>query len=168
LPPLLRGAPTDPATGLVLFPVMVLGVGLLGITLTALVDGQAGLQGLGTRLRHWRVGLRWYAPLLLPPALILLVLAGLCAAIGPVFTPNWFGIGVVIGLVAGVCEELGWTGFALPRLLARFRALPAGLLLGVGWGLWHLPVVDYLGAASPHGTSWLPFALAFVALLTAL
>ena len=47
-------------------------------------------------------------------------------------------------------------------------ALSAGLWLGVLWGLWHAPVVDYLGAAAPHGAYWLPFFLAFIAILTAM
>jgi uncharacterized protein len=48
------------------------------------------------------------------------------------------------------------------------QVLATGILLGVLWGLWHLPVVDSLGAAAPHGEYWLPFFLAFVALVTAM
>ena len=36
-------------------------------------------------------------------------------------------------------EETGWRGFALPRLLTRFRPLTAALILGVIWGIWHTP-----------------------------
>jgi len=36
-------------------------------------------------------------------------------------------------------EETGWRGFALPRLLTKFRPLTAGLILGVIWGIWHTP-----------------------------
>jgi uncharacterized protein len=36
------------------------------------------------------------------------------------------------------------------------------------WGLWHAPVVDYLGAAAPHGAYWLPFFLSFVAIVAAM
>lgn len=51
---------------------------------------------------------------------------------------------------------------------ARFGALGGALLLGVLWGLWHFPVVDSLGAASPHGRYWPEFFGAFVAAIVAL
>jgi membrane protease YdiL (CAAX protease family) len=59
-------------------------------------------------------------------------------------------------------------GFAFPKLQLQYSPLSAGILLGVLWGLWHLPVVDSLGAAAPHGIYWLPFFLAFIALVTAM
>ena len=59
-------------------------------------------------------------------------------------------------------------GFAYPRMQLKQGALATGILLGVLWGLWHAPVVDYLGGAAPHGVYWLPFFLTFVALVTAM
>jgi hypothetical protein len=46
--------------------------------------------------------------------------------------------------------------------------LGAGVLLGLLWGVWHLPVVDYLGTSTPHGSYWLPYFLAFIAVMTAM
>jgi membrane protease YdiL (CAAX protease family) len=88
--------------------------------------------------------------------------------VSPVFAPNVFLLGIVFGLFPGFFEEVGWMGFAFPKMRATRSALGAGLLLGVLWGLWHAPVVDYLGAAAPHGLYWLPFFLAFITILTAM
>jgi CAAX protease family protein len=40
-------------------------------------------------------------------------------------------------------------------------------LLGLLWGAWHIPVIDYLGTATPHGPYWFPFFLAFTNAMTA-
>jgi membrane protease YdiL (CAAX protease family) len=88
--------------------------------------------------------------------------------VSPAFRPNLLVIGLGFGLVAGFFEEIGWTGFAYPRMRQRFGALIGAVILGVAWGCWHLPVVDALGAASPHGPAWPAFFVAFAAALTGL
>lgn len=165
-----RSAAAETTRSLAAFPILVVGVGLTGLGLTAVVDGRAGVRALVARMGRWRVGVRWYAVLLLPPTLILAVLLLLRAVASPAFAPKVFLPGLLFGLPAGFFEELGWTGYAYPRLRAasRFRPLAVGVGLGVLWGLWHLPVVDHLGAASPHGAAWLPFFLSFIAVVTAI
>jgi membrane protease YdiL (CAAX protease family) len=167
-PGLSRDGSVRPADLLPAFPLMVVGVALAGAALTAVVGGRRGLRELRGRLGRWRVGARWYAAVLVPPALILVALVGLSRYLSPAFAPNLFVLGLLFGVVAGVFEEIGWMGYAYPRLRAGRGALGAGVLLGVLWGAWHLPVVDSLGAASPHGAAWPPFFLAFVLLVTAL
>jgi membrane protease YdiL (CAAX protease family) len=44
-------------------------------------------------------------------------------------------------------EEIGWRGFLLPGLLRRMNPLSASLVLGVVWGVWHLPIDLYAGFA---------------------
>jgi membrane protease YdiL (CAAX protease family) len=166
-PRLLRGESTPPTTALLLFPIMELAVCLAGLTLTAVVDGRRGLRDLAARLGRWRVGVQWYAALLIPPVVILTVLLALSGLLSPEYAPRLFPFGIVFGLIAGFFEEIGWTGYALPKMLAWRRALSTSVILGLLWGLWHAPVVDGLGAA-PHGAFWVPFFLVFIAAMTAM
>lgn len=45
---------------------------------------------------------------------------------------------MIFVLVIG--EEIGWRGFLQPRLRARTGLLAAGLMPGIVWTLWHLPI----------------------------
>lgn len=49
-------------------------------------------------------------------------------------------MGLAVGLPTGILEELGWTGFAIPRLSLRHGVRATGLIVGMLWGAWHLPV----------------------------
>ena len=114
-------------------------------TLAALlVEARAG--GVGTLLRQvatWRVGLAWYALVLVGP-IVVIVLADLIYVVsggGPpaawVALPS--SLAFVGPLVAGsLGEELGWRGFAQPRLQTRYGALWASVIIGIIWGTWHL------------------------------
>ena len=57
---------------------------------------------------------------------------------------------------------------AFPKLCLQKNALAASLILGVLWSIWHLPVTNYLGTATPHGASWFSFFVAFAAAMTAI
>ncbi len=172
-PRLVRGEALRSIDALLLFPALVVGVGLLGIILTAVIDGRNGLRDLFARMRRAdRFNVGWYAPaLLIPPVVILTVLFCLSVLVSPSFAPGFFPLGIVFGLVPGFFEEIGWMGFAFPKLrmnMEKRSVLATGVILGALWGLWHAPVVDYLGAAAPHGAYWLPFFLSFIALMTAM
>jgi membrane protease YdiL (CAAX protease family) len=65
---------------------------------------------------------------------------------------------VLLVLTDGLGEELGWRGFLLPRLLSRYRAVLASLILGFGWWLWHLPLIWTPGAAIEGQPLWLLLA----------
>ncbi len=126
---------------------MLRGPSISGLLLTGLVDGRAGLRDLLTRFTKWRVNLAWYAiALLTAPLVLMAVLLGL-SLLSPVFLPGALAadnpvgrltFGIVAGLAAGFCEELGWTGFAVPRLRLRYGVLTTGLVVGVLWGAWHI------------------------------
>jgi uncharacterized protein len=153
-------------TGL-LFLLMLLGPSTSGLMLTALMDGRAGMRELGSRLVLWRVGARWYAAgLLTIPLFLLAILWPLSAIVDPVFAPRFQWALLPIGLVAGACEEIGWTGVATPLLLKRQSPDAAGLSLGLVWALWHV-LVDFRYNFGTMGIAWpLEFAVVYVATLT--
>jgi CAAX protease family protein len=164
---LLRGEAIPKFAGLMMFPAMLLGPSLIGIVLTRIVDGASGLRDLFSRMRLVRFPARWYAALLVPPAMVLTVLLCMKTFISPVFSPNRFFIGASFGLAAGF-EEIGWMGYAFPKMPHVGNALVPAILLGLLWGVWHIPVIDYLGTSTPHGAYWFPFFLAFTAAMTAM
>lgn len=166
-PYLVRHQPIPKMSGLLMFPAMLLGPSLAGLLLTRVVDGPGALGGLFSRMRRFRVSAFWYASLLIPPVLVLSVLLGMAKAVSPAFAPKLFLIGVLFGCPAGFFEEIGWMGYAFPKMARTRSAFRASILLGLLWGLWHLPVIDYLGVATPHGAYFVPYFVAFTAAMTA-
>ncbi len=167
-PHLIRRQPLPELTGVLMFPAMLLGPSLACILLTRLFDGPAGLREVFSRMRHFGFTVRWYAALLIPPILVLSILLLLKTFVSPVYSPNRFWLGMAFGIPAGFFEEIGWTGFAFPKMRLKLPPLRAAILLGLLWGLWHVPVINFLGTAVPHGTYWLHFFLAFTAAMTAM
>jgi membrane protease YdiL (CAAX protease family) len=130
------------------------GVAALIVVLTA--DGVTGMRRLFAGLGRWRVG--WgYAFFAIVLPLLLFAVAVLASRLiqrawpdlrllGDVDYLSGIGILPALGLwllTFGLGEELGWRGFALPRLQATFSAYTASLLLGVVWAGWHLPAFFY-------------------------
>jgi membrane protease YdiL (CAAX protease family) len=151
-----------------MFPAMLLGPALSGIFLTRRLDGRGGLLAVFARMRRFQFNPRLYLALLIPLVLILGVLLALKTFVSPVYRPNRFWLGITFAIPAGILEEIGWMGFAYPKLRLRFAVLPAAAILGLFWGLWHAPVIDFLGAASPHGSALPFFFAAFVAIMSAI
>jgi len=121
--------------------VMLAGPSVAGLLLTGLVDGRAGYRELFSRLRKWRVNFRWYAIAILPAPLIA---AGVLFALSlksPLLTTGNEAAVLLGGLGAAlttILEEIGWTGFVVPRLRRRHSVPMTGLIVGALWGLWHL------------------------------
>jgi CAAX protease family protein len=144
-------APSEQATKLlpIAILVMVIGPSAAGLLLTGLVHGRAGFHELLSRLFKWRVGISWYAvALLTTPILATLIMLAL-SLFSPEFLPKIFTandrmslllIGSISGLVVGVFEEVGWTGFAIPKLRLWHGVLATGLIVGFLWAMWHFLV----------------------------
>ncbi len=145
---------------------MLAGPSIAGILLTGLIYGKAGLREFLSRLLRWRVGARWYAVALLTAPLVFTAVLLALSLISPVFRPSIFTtndkvslllFGISGALGAGIFEELGWTGFAVPRLRLRYGVLTSGLIVGVLWGAWHLLTNDFWASGTTSGA--LPLAL---------
>jgi membrane protease YdiL (CAAX protease family) len=133
----------------------------------ALTGGRGALRELGSRLVRWRVGWQWYVVVILGPALFSLAVAGVYTLFGGSWAeaaPPAILAGpllllplflAILTLTDGLGEELAWRGFALPRLLTRYNALLASVVLGVIWALWHLPLLWTEGNGMFHLPVWL-------------
>ena len=177
--PIIGGVGAIPGTAeetTELFPavylVTVAGPSLAGLLLTGLTGGWTAFRELGSRLLKWRVGARWYAVALLTTPLTVMATLLSLSLISPEFLPGFlttsvkasmlqFGFVASVGLLTGLLEELGWTGFAIPRLLGRHGVLATGLFVGLLWGAWHF-LSNIWGSGTSSGV---PLALFMPAIL---
>ena len=146
---------------------------MAAVFLTHRSEGRAGVRELLRRVVQADVGLRWYGfavgymlAIQLASALIHRLVFGAWPRLGdtpPFLIP--FAIALSTPVQAG--EEIGWRGYALPRLAARFGWAPASLLLGVVWGFWHLPQF-FIRDGGGYGHSVFVFTLMTMAISVAL
>lgn len=129
----------------------VLSASIAGVIMTAVEDGREGLKLMLKQLMIWRVGIGYwlFALLFLVPAVLIGSLAN------PLFNGDPLSLDsmrpafeilpmyVSFFIVAGLGQELGWTGFLTPRLQARFSALNSCVIRAFLVGLWHLPLLFY-------------------------
>jgi membrane protease YdiL (CAAX protease family) len=144
----------------------LVGLGAFGPALAAMVAARAEGSGVGALLRplgRFRVGFGWYPVALFLPGAIFVAAAGAYDALGhtePLFYPPATPAYVAAAVVFPIGEEIGWRGFALPRLCDRFGALRASAIVGVFWMLWHLPMLELQGLSPGLCLVYLPYMVA--------
>jgi membrane protease YdiL (CAAX protease family) len=123
------------------------------ILLSRAMEGKTETQALFLSLRRWRTGIHWYLFILLYPAAIWFLARAIDYLFGRPFEfmppiLSYFPLDQSYMVVAALVfafpntlgEEIGWRGFALPRLQAKYNALAASVLLGLFWAIWHIPM----------------------------
>ena len=127
-------------------PMVPFGPWIAALIAAGLSGGRRSLGQLLAQLARWRSSLGWYAAAVLLPLGILGLAAALTSAVGGSMAfspgPEWTQVAatfVSTMILIGVFEEVGWRGYALPRLQQSMGGLPAALVLGVVWAAWHLP-----------------------------
>lgn len=137
-----------------------LSASLAAIALVQIEGRKGGLRELLSRALIWRVGIRWWLFALffmVVPSVAALYLYRLLG--GPAV--DWSGLEplykivpmfIFLTIAAGIGEEFGWRGFLLPRLQTRHSALVSGLIIGVAWATWHVPMFFIEGTGQyEHG-----------------
>ena len=143
--------PLAMTTGIPFEPLLIIGSWMPNIAafivLGLILREQRGIRRLLAGWGRWNVGLGWYLAAL-SPFVVAFLAVGVYLILGgttttpeqPVTVPSIVGAFVIALITGATGEELGWRGFLLPRLQARSTALLASLIVGVVWGLWHLPL----------------------------
>jgi membrane protease YdiL (CAAX protease family) len=143
-------------------------------SVTYLKEGKSAVKKLLKSGADYRFGRIWFIPtfLLFPlwagTAFLLGILTEGATASLPWFSNPLsllfnFGISnfVYMFVFVGVAEEFGWRGYALDRLQARFSAIISSIILGLVWGLWHLPLF-FIGGSNQQAAGLGPYLLQIV------
>jgi membrane protease YdiL (CAAX protease family) len=157
-------------------PIFLIGVfapGFVALALTAYSEGRDGVARLLSRIGQWEVGARWYlfaiaymAATKLLAAVIHRLITGTWPTFGDVLLPLMLGA-ILVSTWVQAGEEIGWRGYALPRLATHLGLGGASVCLGVIWALWHLPLFFLPGSGS-DGQSFPIYLLHVTALSVAM
>ena len=160
--------------GLILVLLMSYGPTLAALVVTSATDGRQGMRTLLARLLPWRAGPGWYMLALAGPAVLAFSIGTLQELLGATLRPlpapplQVVLLALLASVVRGVVngEEVGWRGYALPRLQERYSALHASLILGLIWFAFHVPIMFIPGSVGGSQTldTALPFLINVLAL----
>jgi uncharacterized protein len=167
------GASPLSGVGGAIYIIGVFAPALVAIAFTARAGGRDAALALLRRLIQAPSRARWYifaigymAVVKLGGAVAYRIVAGTWPTFGA--TP-WYLLALAIPFTTPVQsgEELGWRGYALPRLATQLGLGAASLVLGAIWALWHLPFF-FIAGVDKTGQSFPVFVLGSVALSAAM
>jgi uncharacterized protein len=139
-----------------LFYLAVYAPSISAVMLTQRALGWQGVRALLGTYGHWRARWYWY---LIPAVLVpLITTCGVLLQAWQTQQPFQFQISFFSSTLLALPltllrdpgplgEELGFRGYALPRLLTLMNPFAASLVLGAVWALWHLPSFFISGMA---------------------
>ncbi|MDP9047936.1 MAG: CPBP family intramembrane metalloprotease [Bacteroidota bacterium] len=138
--------------------------GIVAIGMTAFLYKKAGLKRLLSKITKWRLNVKWYLfALLLPVACVVpsLFLYHF-VLLKPLDLSEWY-LPLILFFIfipfSPLWEEIGWRGFLLPILQNKFHPMMAAGILGLIWGIWHIPM--YL-THNPEGSRTGLFLVYFI------
>lgn len=148
----------------------------LGGFIGAYVDrGTEGLRSMLRRLLLVKVGIRWWVYAFFVPLLYsivaLVAIDLLCAEYPGVSAEGlllYITPSILLAFTTGpLCEEFGWRGFLLPKLLEHYSPFVASVILGLLWSVWHFPLyVDEVFATAEQAILFTLLVLGFSLLIT--
>lgn len=144
-----------------LYIVAVYAPAIAAIVLILHYYGMRGFVSFLRRITLWRMSFSWWIFIVLGVPALFYLAAAFSGNIGDPFPfVPWYSVlpAALFMLVLGPVEEFGWRGLALSLLQRRFAPLWSGLIIGIVWGLWHLP--SFFIGETPH-SEWV-FAQFFV------
>ncbi|MBE0669970.1 MAG: CPBP family intramembrane metalloprotease [Anaerolineales bacterium] len=151
--------------------------GLAAVIVTGLISGKAGIRALLSKLLIARVGFRWYTFAIFSLAAVCVTAIALNNLFGtsiapflstkmpPFSGPIELLINIVVLLIFSAIfnsEEIGWRGFALPRLQSKYNAFTSSLILSIPWLFFHLPLFFKLGS-SQADSSFIGYGIGIIA-----
>ena len=150
-----------------LFILAVYGPAIAGLAVVGAHGGVGGLKGFLARVLLWRCPVGWALFLVVGIPVLMYGGVALKGTLGdePFPFAPWYTVfpALAVTLVIGPVEEFGWRGVALPLLQQRFAPFWSAVLLGVIWGLWHVPA--FLLSGTPQSAwSFGPFFVAAIAI----
>jgi membrane protease YdiL (CAAX protease family) len=158
--------PVGPIWAILLFIIGGFVPSFTAIFLTGIKEGKTGLNKLWKKATFFRLPLKWYV------AVLGIVLLGTVFQIIVIlmlekpfdFKQFYLQSGSFLPLIilGPLSEEIGWRGYALPRLQKKWNALASSVILGFFWSLWHFPLF-YM-----PGTTQNTFNIPFISFMTGL